>query len=219
MSCTGEAPTTCAPVTLAPTATPQPGTSSPVWGAIYSSLDCETDSFLVDGVVDVDNGGCLGSTINGMAVSMSFTCNGFTAESSWSAGVYITSDCTGFQLFTLSAADACTCGGLSLSGYTLGAHVNCGGEEEPSCEGGDGGDGSSSNGSGSDGGMNSTGILLIVVLVMGFLITLILGRAIYNWQCKNKQKREMTFLSDDDFTVSVDKDHLCGSQGEHPSSL
>ena len=219
VSCTGVAPITCPTVTSAPTVTPQPG--SPVWGAIYSSLDCETDTFLADGVVDVDNGGCLGTILNGVAVSMQFTCAALTSESSWSAGVYITDDCSGFKIVTLSAADACSCGGLTFSGYTLGAHVNCGGEAEPTCDGGggEGEDGSNSNGEGSSEGMDSTGILLVVILVMGFLLALLLVGFVYNKKCR-ANKDERMFLSDEDFTATVDKDSLFTSEGDgHPSSL
>jgi hypothetical protein len=215
VSCTGAAPVTCAEVTLAPTGTPQsaaPTTlaeaGTPVWGAVYASQDCATDTFIADGVADIDDGGCFGTTVDGTAVSVSFSCDGETADSPWEAGVYFTTDCSGFKMITLSAEDACTCGGVSLMGYNLGAYVNCGGEE-PSCEdGGDGGGeggGSNSDGEGSGSGTDSSStILLAVVLIMGVLFALVLARYVYNSKCQRKHES----LDEVGFIANMNKEKI-----------
>ena len=193
VSCTGAAPVTCPTVTLAPTTTPQSEVptlpsemDTPVWGAAYTSTDCNPETYLSEGIVNLDDGGCLAMSMDGTTVSMSFSCDGLTAESSWSAGMYLTDDCTGFRMLSISAEDACTCGGVTFMDQPFGARVNCAGEE-PTCDGGgEGGgeEGANSNGEGSGNGMETTGILLVVVVSMGFLVTMLVVKVFYDKKCQ-----------------------------------
>lgn len=214
-SCTGMAPVTCGIVTVAPTATPGvsfPPTSSseagvPVWGAVYSTTDCDAATFLADGIADLDAGGCLGANLQGTDVSLDFTCSGLTAESSWTAGVYLTTDCSGFKVLTLSAADACTCGGLSVMGYSVGAYVNCGGVE-PSCEDGGGepgggGGGTKSSGQGSSSALGSEDLMVVLLVGLGLLFVVLVLGFVYKWKCQNKN--DHMNLDDIDIKLGMDE--------------
>ena len=198
VSCTGAAPATCDTVTSSPTSTPlisvsptatSAGSGTPVWGSVYSTSTCEKSSYIANGTADLDTG-CLGTRVDGTDVSLDFTCTSLTEDSSWTAGVYLTTDCSGFRVLTMSATDACTCGGLSLMGVSVGAYVNCGGVAPTTCDddgsGGDSGD-SKSNGSGSDEVLGDNGILLLVVVGFGMVLAVILMRAVYKWKCQDKE--------------------------------
>jgi len=216
VSCTGAAPITCDAVTHSPTVTPPHSASptlpaasgTPVWGAVYSTATCEDSSFIGNKTVNLDDGGCFGTTAGGRDVSMDFSCEELSAESSWTAGLYLSTDCSGFRVVTLTAADACSCGGMTVMGISLGAHVSCDGSA-PNCS--VSGGSPNSNGEGSNGALGGGGVIYPILIGVGVLLAVLFVRIVYMWKCGGKQSGHHVTLGDSKAQQDSlsEKDSLC----------
>jgi hypothetical protein len=103
---------------------------SDIWYKAYEGAGCSNATIIAESTAAADS--CIAVNLQGTTVSTKVSCSGYTAESSWSANIYMSDDCSGLTLSQMNADSACSCANAELFGYAFSVVVNCAGVQ-PSC--------------------------------------------------------------------------------------